>query len=108
MTSRSEWYWGGYAGHFIGGGKCRFHLSTIVGSYLISTVGDYRTNRSEQQETIGADRLYETMVFRCDGLDGDLNPQLTDLQELELVGYNDSCDAERGHYDMCEKWAGEQ
>lgn len=28
MIVRSEWYWGGYAGHFIGSANCRFHLSS--------------------------------------------------------------------------------
>jgi hypothetical protein len=32
--------WFGHAGHFICSDKCRFHLTTLVGKYLISTVGE--------------------------------------------------------------------
>jgi len=35
----SKWKWFGDAGHFICSQWCQFHLCTLVGKYLISTVG---------------------------------------------------------------------
>lgn len=39
QITRSDWAWFGDAGHFICGHYCRFHLCTLVGNYLVSTVG---------------------------------------------------------------------
>lgn len=36
----NRWKWFGHVGHFICGHKCRFHLTTKVGKYLVSTVGE--------------------------------------------------------------------
>jgi len=107
VIQKSEWYWLGYAGHFIGASDCRFHLATIVGKYLVSTVGDYHPLSLEERQIIGVGRYFETMVFKCEGLDDDLDPIMSSLQRLDSLGYNDSGDAERGHYAMCEKWARE-
>lgn len=41
MISKSDWKWFGNAGHLCVGSKCRFHLCTQVGGYLVSTVGEY-------------------------------------------------------------------
>jgi hypothetical protein len=41
MIPAREWKWFGHAGHFVCGNKCRFHLCTQVGRYLVSTVGEY-------------------------------------------------------------------
>lgn len=38
--SKEKWKWFGSAGHFICAHLCRFHLTTQVGKYLISTVGE--------------------------------------------------------------------
>lgn len=38
--SPSSWEWYGHPAHFICGDKCRFHLATKVGKYLVSTVGE--------------------------------------------------------------------
>jgi hypothetical protein len=35
-----SWEWYGHAAHFICGDKCRFHLATKIGRYLVSTVGE--------------------------------------------------------------------
>lgn len=89
--NKAQWEWFGQAGHLIIGQDCRFHLCTKVGSYLVSTVGEYlpdsrirdlfaesRGNPLEGKgdarradwmkkfgyEDIGCDRKYETMVFQ--------------------------------------------
>lgn len=37
---RENWVWMPHAGHFILGDKCKFHLNTYVGSFVVSTVGE--------------------------------------------------------------------
>lgn len=90
---KSEWEWFGNAGHFIVAAYCRFHLTTKVGAYLVSTVGEYFPSESVREtiadsrgvklegrgdareadymrkigfEALGAGaETYETMVFHC-------------------------------------------
>ena len=107
MTDRG-WYWGGYAGHLCVGKNCAFHLSTYLPEgYLVSTVGHYLPQGKEPMDTVGSgkDDFFETMVFRCDGINADLDAIIPDLSEIYRERYADSRDAERGHYAMCEKWA---
>lgn len=61
-------------------------------------------------EAVGADRKYETMVFRiashCDAKEcGCGLPQPSDWSELDFDGYNGAAEARAGHLAMCEKWA---
>ena len=84
----SAWRWYGLNGHFICGRWCRYHLTTKVGRYFVSTVGMYvhpsDSGGGEQSEyawlklhpngrEIGMDHYYETMVFKagapCDALE---------------------------------------
>lgn len=104
--SRAGWKWYGYAGHFIGGSSCAFHLSTGIPGFLISTVGDYRPGRTEKRETLGAadDSFFETFVFKCEGEDANGNP-IINYSEIDGNRYADSLSAERGHYEFCEKYA---
>jgi hypothetical protein len=46
---KKDWQWFGSAGHLIVGHWCRFHLCTLVGGYLISTVGEYWPERSTRE-----------------------------------------------------------
>lgn len=86
----TEWRWFGHVGHLCVGAWCRFHLTTHVGAYLVSTLGEYvpdapireilaqcrnielegvgdeRLNSWMRQagfEELGMDRIYESMVF---------------------------------------------
>ncbi len=88
----NDWVWFGSAGHFIAAQWCRFHLTTKVGPWLVSTVGEYvpdskvrdifaesrgivLAGRGDAREAdwlrkvgfeeIGFGRKYETMVFRA-------------------------------------------
>lgn len=45
----SEWQWFGHAAHFICSDKCRFHLATQVGKYLVSTVGELWPERAVRE-----------------------------------------------------------
>lgn len=87
------WQWYGNAGHFICADDCRFHLTTRVGPWMVSTVGEMFPQESVREiyaktrgvtlvgrgdereadymkkfgyEDIGYNRKYETMVFRAD------------------------------------------
>jgi len=86
----ADWRWFGHPGHFCCGSDCRFHLTTLAGHYMVSTVGEYvpdsnvrdilarcRNIELEGQgderlaswmrqsgfEELGHNRIYETMVF---------------------------------------------
>jgi hypothetical protein len=49
MKQTKDWKWFGNAGHFICGDKCQFHLTTLVGKYLVSTVGQYWPERGSRE-----------------------------------------------------------
>ena len=90
IDTGSQWKWFGNAGHFICARWCQFHLTTQVGKWLISTVGQYLPSESMREifadnrgielegkgdarrndytrkigfEEIGYNRTFETMVF---------------------------------------------
>jgi hypothetical protein len=108
MTPRDQWKWYGYPGHLCVGHKCAFHLSTRIGKYLISTVGDYRkVDGDGLPQEIGSGRLFETFVFPCDG-ETEFGDPANDLNSIDSECYNDSKKAEDGHYEMCYKWAQKQ
>lgn len=44
-----NWKWFGHAGHFICADKCRFHLTTKVGKYLVSTIGEWWPERGSRE-----------------------------------------------------------
>lgn len=87
---REDWEWYGHAGHLIVGQDCRFHLCTVVGPWVVSTVGEWLPGegareimantrgivlegRGDERERsflnqvgfveVGYGRKYETMVF---------------------------------------------
>lgn len=123
-TQQSEWRWFGNAGHYVCGRWCRFHLTTQVGQYLVSTIGEYvhprHSKGSEQAEAawlnknwpgedIGSGRKYETMVFLagkpCDAPECGCGLPQIDGNCLDFAGYNNAKDATEGHMKMCEIWA---
>lgn len=106
MQSATGWKWYGYSGHFIGGRSCAYHLCTRVGGFLISTVGDYYSQKGKR-ETLGADEnsWFETFVFKCNGDDKNGDPNIIDWSEIDSEIYATSIEAERGHYRLCKKYA---
>lgn len=117
----SKWIWLGYPQHFCAAKDCRFHMATIVGKYVISTVGDYHPPRvvqgdegpdrmqpTEKPETIGAgpDSFYETFVFRCDGL-GQCGccAAITSMDVLDGPRTATAVEAQKCHMEMCRKYA---
>jgi hypothetical protein len=134
--NKADWIWMPHPGHLIVGQECRFTLNTCVGEFLVSTVGEWLPSESMREiiaqtqgvmlngrgdereydylqklgfKEIGADRLYETMVFRakrrtkaplCCAFEAD-----HDGGDLDFAGYNDPVSAAAGHMELCEKWA---
>lgn len=113
-----EWVWYGFAGHFICGPWCRFHLFTdLRNGYVVSSVGDFhsasqivKSGESTVAEEIGCGRKYETMVFRagkkCRVKEcGCGMPTLKTPRELDSRSYMTAGEATKGHYALCKKWA---
>lgn len=134
---KDKWVWMPHAGHFILGDKCKFHLSTYVGKYIVSTVGELMGSDSSQHiqaqihnpawyamhkhlqgdsfesayfnkfgyQDIGADRKYETMVFKAKK-GQECCPWIQKSGESEdFDSYNTDKEAREGHMKMCNKWS---
>jgi hypothetical protein len=119
----SKWKWFGNVGHFVCGQWCRFHLTTQVGKYLVSTIGEYvhpmHSGGSERTETeyllkkplgenVGLNRKFETIVFKagkpCQSKScGCGLPKIG--EELNSRGYNDRKAATDGHRRLCKEYA---
>lgn len=136
---KEDWIWMPHPAHFICASKCGFRLATYVGGFIVSTVGEYfpayvvRKTMAEMNghtesyglkgdnfdswyfkkygyETIGIDRLYETMVFKSKESNRDCGCQfmIDSGNNVDFDGYNDAQSAYQGHMVMCEKWSKEQ
>jgi hypothetical protein len=130
---KDKWVWMPHAGHLIVGRDCQFHLNTCVGNYLVSTVGEYWPDYLVREiiaqtkgvtlegigdarevdflqkcgyESIGCDRLYETMVFKAKKAEDKCCPYTAEtFTELDMQGYNTAGEAYQGHLDLCKKWS---
>lgn len=105
----SKWKWYGHAAHFIAADNCLFHMTTVIGDYIISTIGDYypKNERSSNPTQIGLDRLYETYVFidtkrRCSEK---CKCPLADGGEIDALHANDRVTANANHTKLCRKYA---
>ena len=106
VIPENEWRWCGYPGHFVAARNCRFHLTTRVGDWLVSTVGDYRPpGRDSEPQEIGVYRLYETYVFPAIDHGECHAGVMADAVEVDSEGYVDSFSAERGHMEKCREVA---
>lgn len=90
MADRADWVWMPHAGHLIVSRDCQFHLTTCVGDFIVSTVGEYLPDETVREfhadarniklegrgdarladfmrkcgyVEVGYNRTYETMVF---------------------------------------------
>lgn len=121
----SEWEWFGHPGHWILGYRCQFHLLTVVGDKMISTVGEYVPSdfakygllgetewlqKNWPGEKVNLDDYYETMVFSVTGRCEDnscgscRSPQYVG-KCLKKDGYQTRKAAQDGHIKMCMKYA---
>ena len=101
-----KWY--GNAGHLIVSGKCRFHLCTEVGKYLVSTVGEYYSRDSENMDTIGAgkDSFFETYIFKINGrCECGCGMPTHDGSEIDGKRYSTRKEANEGHSKYVAKYA---
>lgn len=89
----------GFAGHYILGYKCAYHLATnIDNKLLVSTVG-HKLN--PDLEKVNLDSYYETMLFEIEGEDNFGNPKIINIATpLSTVLSNDSREAEFEHYKL--------
>ena len=103
----SDWVWCGYAGHFIGGHNCRFHLTTMIGPWSVSTVGDYYPSSGARTRLGGGeDDWYETMIFPIGEPDDDNPHGKVEVSGLEWMKRYSTVDgAEAGHLSLCRKVA---
>ena len=136
--TKDKWVWMPHAGHLIVSRDCRFHLATYVGKCVVSTVGEYLPDETVREihcqvrhiqlegrgdyrladflrkvgyMEIGADRKYETMVFKAEPASEALEQccpwRMESGENLDFDGYNDPVEAFKGHLAMCEKWGGQ-
>jgi hypothetical protein len=106
MIPSESWVWIGLPGHFIGGAKCVFHLCTVVGDIMVSTVGNYQPDGKRLE--VGWLRDYETMAWKISGWQNDY-PAI-DHNEEELIMYpaNSAIEARRNHMRACWEFARNQ
>lgn len=134
-AASAAWTWMPHSAHLIVGNDCRFHLATVVanGAFLVSTVGEWLPSESSwdifaqsrgvtlegkgdarQADymkkvgylDVGADRKYETMVFRAaETVEHPCCPfTASDFSEIDSRGYNDPAAARLGHMELCAKY----
>lgn len=115
LYPRASWIWQGSAAHYICGDRCAFHLATVIGPWIVSTVGEYRSisglakhGENAPHETIGVDRFYETMVFRigpkCEAKDC-TEHHIDSGKNLDFAPANDRAEAHANHERLCALWA---
>lgn len=108
MIPISEWKWQGMAGHFICSDRCRYHLTTVVGDYLVSTVGDLHLTPEREMESVAVNptSYYETMVFKtAEVLVCGCHAATSREIEARYYGNVKCSEVDSGHFDMCMKYA---
>ena len=114
MNNEIKWF--GTAGHFCASTNCRFHLSTQVGKFLISTVGAYFPLFQDKMEPMSfstvfevrRDFYYETMVFvagsPCNTPDCNCGVPDHNGKAIECFRYRTAQEATQGHLKLIEKY----
>ena len=133
MIPAEKWKWFGNSGHFICGDDCRFHLCTLVGDVLVSTIGEFFPDSPVREiiaqsrgiilkgkgderkadymkrigfEEVGCGRKYETMAFKTTGKECSCGCGLPGIiSETEFGSYNAAKEATKGHFQICLKIA---
>lgn len=107
MIPIAEWKWSGQAGHQCVSNYCRYHLTTVVGIYIISTVGDWHPKGAGKMEKLTLYGYYDTAVFEVDEELLECGCVQIKGEQLDGKQYgNVKCpELEKGHFDMCMKYA---
>jgi len=113
MIERDKWEWFGMAGHYVCRHQCQFHLCTVIGDYMISSVGArVETQKSRDWVDIGSERKFETMVFKLNNqercaAEGCLceMPIDWDGNQLETRCCNTPGECQKHHMELCLKYA---
>jgi len=108
--NKSRWVWMPHAGHFILGHKCRFHLTTYVGGYIVSTIGEcpevMGVDNDEFKELGSGPETYETMVFTAVKREDKCCPYKIDPSDsVACERYMTADEATEGHMKYCKNWA---
>lgn len=103
---KNKWIWMPHAGHLCVGDKCRFHLNTFVGKYIVSTIGDAEEAEFGFERIGSGDKdFYETMVFKARKSECKCCPYEIISGDLECKRYETAEEAYKGHLKLCEKWS---
>ena len=108
---RAQWEWFGYPGHFIEADRCLFRLCTVVGKYLISTVGDKHDIGTGERVPICSYQsgFFETYVFqagpRCDTPECGCGQPEIDGHNIDGERCATAGEAQALHLKYCEKYA---
>lgn len=100
---KQDWIWHGHAGHYICSDRCLYHLTTEIGNYMVSTVGDFylELDGTRKQQNVGNDR-YETMVFTISGrCDCGCNFPTQNGQQLQTFHSHTPLEAHNNHLLAC-------
>lgn len=108
---KADWVWMGHGTHFVGRSKCGLRLATYVGSYIVSTVGEYAPGEVWIELNgcgPGDDPMfYETLVWEAVEAPDDRTccPYRIEGNEIERMYYETASEATAGHMAFCEKWS---
>lgn len=108
MIPVDQWVWYGRPAHFISARWCNFRLATLVGKYIVSSVGDYRKDEYfAVQSVIGHERYYETMVFTAGGVCdcGCGERRIDPASEIEMLPAQTDAECHANHMALCRKYA---
>lgn len=101
----------GWAGHFILGDRCGFHLNTLIEygdiKVIVSTIGRLKTHSDKGFEELGHNRYYEIMAFQAQKInefwDIDVNKEINFESRWAWGNISDEWNANKGHLVVVEE-----
>lgn len=110
-VDKADWVWMGHGAHFVGRSKCGFRLATYVGSYIVSTVGEYAPGETwiELNARVAGEEpmAYETFVWEAVEAPDNRTccPYRIEGDPIDRMYYATASEAAAGHMAFCEKWS---
>ncbi len=108
--TKADWVWMPHPAHYCVAYRCRYHLATCIGGYIISTVGekapiDCKEEYPSWEPISSGGILYETMVFKARKSKEICCPyEVAKHRELDCFRSMDRGDAYKGHLALCYKY----